>query len=300
MLVRGLIATLSLMSIAAGDGSPAPPRAENHPQAFLATRGSTHPEDEVVYHWTGTIHASVPVAPLAEPERTHGEPLLRFEGYNIARFLPIEGTDQVRMLSREVGVYQDPATGTILDCWTNPWTGAEVPVVHVYNDPVNGTFGDVASRQLGDQLVWSFEFSLAYPSPLPVDEFGPYSAGNTYQSTEVFDFVASLDAFDDPTTASVPATMTWTRVGQWLPWMQMGQRPGSLVYHAVGRKLPGGWDDLPESLRTFVSDHAPAFSHAPAADDGSPNATTWSVFRDLVRAGEYVPECAAPPANPES
>jgi len=262
-------------------------RAEHRARAFLATRGSTDPREEVVYHWTGTIRTS-----------RGDEPLLEFEGYNIARFVPIEGTHEVRMLSREVGLYRDPVTGSILDCWTNPITGEDVTVMHVANDPVNGTFGDVVPRRQGDTLVWSFEFSLAYPSPLPMAEFGPYSASDTYESTEAFVFTAPLDALADPTRTSVPTVMTWNREGQWLPWMRMGQRPGSLLYQATGHKLLGGWDELPEDLRTFVTERAPEFARSPSEDDGTPNATTWTVFRDRLLAGEYTPACSESPADP--
>ena len=287
MLVRGLITALTLASIAAGDGSLDLSLAEHRARAFLPTRGSTDPGEEVVFHWTGTIHASL-----------CDDPLLRFEGYNIARFVPIEGSDDVRMLSREIGVYRDPVTRSLLDCWTNPWTGTDVAVMHVYNDPVNGTFGAPVPRQADGELVWSFEFSLAYPSPLPVADFGPYSAGDTYESTEAFEFTASLDALQDPVLSSVPTTMTWNREGPWLPWMQMGRHPGSLLYRATGHKLLGGWAELPQDLREFVAIRAPAFAHAPTEDDGSPNATTWTVFRDQLLAGEYTPACAEPPVDP--
>jgi len=267
-------------------------------RAFLATRGSTDPTGEVIFYWTGTIHPSHADVLSSDAGSASDGPLLLFEGYNIARFEPITGAGQARMLSREVGVYRDPDSGAILDCWANPLTGENVAVMHVANDPVNGIFGDPVPRQQGRELVWTFEFSLAYPSPLPVAEFGTYSAGDTYEGAEAFEFTASLDALQDPAQTSVPTSMSWTRKGQWLPWMQMGQRPGSLLYRATGRKLLGGWAELPEDLREFVTTRAPTFAHAPTEDDGSPNATTWSVFRDRLLAGEYTPVCTEPPGDP--
>ncbi len=260
--------------------------------SFLLARGSADPAAEVVFHWTGAIYADVPAAPGDTAERSFGEPLLRFEGFNIARFVQGEEHATARMLSRELGLYLDPASGEPLDCWHNPFTGGDVAVAHVFNDPVNVTLGDTLPRQVGEQLVWSFELALSYPSPLPVDGYPEYSAGNTYQSTEIFDFFVDADALDGAGRMGAPATLSWTRVGPWLPWMQMGQRPGRLIYHATGHKLPGGFDDLPERLRRVVRDTAPEYARAPS-EDVSPNATSWTTFRALLESGEYVPACPA-------
>jgi hypothetical protein len=110
---------------------------------------------------------------------------------------------------------------------------------------------------------------------------------------ELFDFFASRADLSDPALSSVPATFTWTRVGQWMPWMQMGQRPGWLVFHARGRKLEGGFDALPERLRRTAVDRAGTdFAHAPTTDR-SPNATSWTRYRALVEAGEAGEGCAS-------
>jgi len=42
-----------------------------------------------------------------------------------------------KSVGREIMMYLDPETDEIMDTWTNPWTGAEVEVLHVANDPVN-------------------------------------------------------------------------------------------------------------------------------------------------------------------
>lgn len=284
-LMYGLILTLVL---AAAAGAEPPPDPTGCP--FLLTRGSTDPAEEVVYFWSGEIYARIDADPLAEPVREWTEPLLRFEGYNVARFLPLEEPCSVRMVSREVSLYLDPDTGEVLRCWTNPFTGAQVPVVHVFNDPVNASLGDLQPRAEGEQRVFSFVIPLKYPSPLPVDGYGAYSAGNTYESTEIFDFSASADDLTRPGSTSAPATISWTRVGQWLPWMQMGQRPGRLVYHVTGHKLAGGIAALPGYIRDHVTSHAPEFLRAPEADAGD-NVTSWGAFRELVESGAYSPSC---------
>jgi hypothetical protein len=258
--------------------------------AFLLTRGSTDPDQEVVFHWRGHVYASVPADPHAEPQRSFGTPLFGFEGVSVARFVPGDGPGSILALTREMSVYLDSESGEILACWPNRFTGESVTVMPVWNDPVNFGLGGTDHRIEGDQVVWTVEIPVSYPSPLPVADHPVYSASNTYQSTELFDLVVDRADLVEGGAASIPVTLTWTRIGPWLPWMQMGQRPGQLVYHVTGRKLMNGWDEVPLHLRRFVSEHGPTFEHAPT-EYTEPNATTWSVFRDRLESAEYQPRC---------
>jgi len=259
--------------------------------AFTKMRGSLNPDDEVVFYWKGSIYAVQDADPFASPISEYPSPILKFEGFNVARFEPTP--DGVRMISREMSVYRN-TFGSIIDCWDNgvlnPDEPALVPVVHVWNDPVNFTLGGGNAQEMGEQVVWTTEVMLRYPSPLPVDEFPEYSAGNTYESAEMFNFYSMNEDLNNPELDSVPVTISWSRVGQFLPWMQMGQSPGKLVYHTFGRKLMGGVDELPEDLKAYVMDKAPQFMEAPSVDS-YPNDTSWRVFKKLVESGDYSPTC---------
>jgi len=259
--------------------------------AFTKMRGSLNPDDEVVFYWKGNIYAVQDADPFGSPISEYPSPILKFEGFNVARFEPTP--DGIRMISREMSVYRN-AFGSIIDCWDNgvlnPDEPALVPVVHVWNDPVNFTLGGGNAQEMGEQVVWTTEVMLRYPSPLPVDEFPEYSAGNTYESAEMFNFYSMNDDLNNPELDSVPVTISWSRVGQFLPWMQMGQTPDKLVYHTFGRKLMGGVDELPEDLKAYVMDKDPKFMEAPAADT-YPNDTSWRVFQKLVESGDYSPTC---------
>ena len=260
--------------------------------AFTKMRGSLDPSEEVVFHWKGNIYAVQDADPYGTPISEYPDPILKFEGFNIARFQ--ETFDGVRMVSREMSVYRN-TYGTIIECWDNgvlnPEEPKKVPVVHVWNDPVNFTLGGGTAHEMGEQVVWTTEIMLRYPSPLPVDDFPEYSAGNTYESTEMFNWYTMKEDLNNPDLDSVPVTISWSRVGQFLPWMQVGQTPGKLVYHTFGRKLMGGVDELPEDLKDYVMSKDPKFMQAPAVDT-SPNETSWRVFKKLYESGEYSPECA--------
>ena len=250
--------------------------------AFMRTRGDLA-GDEVVFYWTGDIYSFVP----GEQSRH----LFAADGYNIGRLE--EHGNGYRLLTREVFVYRDPDTGEILEEWPNPYTGDTVGVIQVWNDPVNSymprsqgdwEFSMPYTGLPGGEISWNLDILLAYPSPLPADSFPEYSGSNLYQGAELFHFFVSLDDLSDTTLTTVPCRLSWTRFGQWLPWMRMADRPGYLIYHCSGAKLAGGFEALPEDIRALVADHDMDFSRAPE-EYTSPNQTSWTYFRRLLEAG---------------
>jgi hypothetical protein len=281
--MRQLLPILALYMTAAALDLGVP--AENY-ESFLRTRCSLD-GSEVVFYWSGEIYSF--------PKDEAGLLLFICDGYNISRLEPTDGG--YRMLSREVFVYRDPETGSILDSWANPMTSDTVRVVHVWNDPVNALLprrqGDwefsMPYTSLGDSAVsWDLNIVLCYPSPLPADSFPLYSGSNSYQGSEMFHFFVRTADLEDPDLPSVPCLISWTRVGQWLPWMEMGSRPGWLLYSCTGRKLPGGYAELPADLRAFVESGHPGFTSSPD-EYTRPNETSWTYFRKLLESGGYVP-----------
>lgn len=248
---------------------------------FMRTRGDLSGE-EVVFYWTGSVYSFVP------GERSRH--LFEVDGYNIGRL--VEHENGFMLLTREVFVYRDPETGEILRHWQNPFTEEEVEVVHVMNDPVNSFMprsdGDwqfsMPFTLLDDRMVsWNLDVLLAYPSPLPVDSFPLNSASDLYQGAELFHFFVNSEDLENGQLTSVPCSISWTRFGQWLPWMRMGQRPGYLVYHCSGCKLAGGIETLPEDMISMVRDKDPVFLSSPE-EWSSPNETSWTYFRKLSRS----------------
>ncbi|MFF1556466.1 DUF1838 family protein [Streptomyces sp. NPDC058279] len=236
-------------------------------QAFARTRASLDGA-EVTFWWTGDVHSWAP----GEPYRR----LFGFEGLNVARLVVGEGADEgtYRLLTREAAFYLDPGSREILETWEDK------PVVHVWNDPANQRWRPfpVPVTVLGDQVCFSLEIPLAYPSPLPVARYPLNSADDTYRALELFQFFAPTTVLttDAP---SVPATMSWTRMSPWLPWMEQGARPGGLTFHCRGRKLTS-YEDAPERTRAYIADTHPEFAHAPEKWT-EPNETSWTYFRAL-------------------
>lgn len=199
------------------------------------------------------------------------------------------GSPGFRQVSREVMIYLDPQTNQLLETWENPWTGETNTVFPVANDPVNTspmwanttgqslefqTFGDT------DTLFLTVTLPLFYPNPLG----GDYQAyvGGQYHAMEMFNFAARRTALlssadDDVETVAV----SWSRISPWLPWMQMGNRPGELVFHAASTRV-ADWQRLPEPLRSQIEGEFALFQEPPPLDDQRPNQTTWTNFRDFL------------------
>jgi Protein of unknown function (DUF1838) len=259
--------------------------ARDNLDAFVRVRGSKNGED-TVYYWRGSVYSDI--------EGQRSRQIFDFEGFNVARTVP-DGQGGWQLLSREIAVYRDPASHRILDAWVNPWTNKTVHVVPVLNDPVSTTLhvepGDVPlvpADRVDDDIFFNLDVFLKYPSPLPKAQYPQYSGSDTYQGAELFQFTTPSSALDDHSTPSVPATLSWTRQGPWLPWMEMGDAPGRLVYQCHGAKLEHGISDLPMELRDHVLANHPAFLTAPTAYT-SPNETSWTYFKKLVDSGAYPP-----------
>jgi hypothetical protein len=253
-------------------------------KAFMRVRGDAA-GGETVYHWTGKVYGMVPGEKKLE--------LFAFEGFNIARTVP--GEEGFELLTREAAFFIDYRTGEILETWRNPYTGHEVPVIQIWNDPVNQDFNFsesdlkfirmiLPSTDLGDEVAFHMDIFPFYPSPLPRKEYSLFSQSDTYQAAEFFQFFASRQDLLDPELGSVPACITWTRISPWMPFMRMSDRPGNLVFSCRGRKLEGGFDALPKKIRDYVLANKPEFAHAPEAWT-EPNETSWTYFRKLMDQG---------------
>ena len=240
----------------------------------------------VVYHWSGRVWS-----------RQQGEPdrhLWNVEGMNVRTCVtvndPVKGVG-VRMVSRELMFYLDPKTGQVIDSWQNPWTGKANRIFHVANDPVNqgpmfltgrdGKPYTMDARVDNGRVFWNIEVPLFYTNPLGGD-FQDY-AGNQYQAMEMFNFIVSEKELRSRNTTSANAAVSWVRLSGWMPFMEMGSRPGGLVFNATG-SVVDGIEALPKVVQEQIAKNYPEYRVPPPADDTRKNATTWTEFRKMVEA----------------
>lgn len=199
-----------------------------------------------------------------------------------------------RSVSREIMVYRDPETGEMLDTWTNPWTGDDVKVLHVANDPVNmreyrferDENGEAdfqrTLRVYGDLAAGSAEVPLFYPNPLGSD----YQAyvGGMYHAMEIFNSFYATDRVLDPDVQSLgDSHLSWSRVAQWLPWLRMGDKPGVMIFNATGFSTFDK-DKVPSELVAILDEHYPMYWTPPPLDDNRPNETSWTVFKKYLES----------------
>lgn len=244
---------------------------------------------DTVFHWKGTVYSFIPGDKRKE--------LFAVEGYNIVRAVYKE--NGYSLLGKEVAFFLDHRTGQILDIWRNLITGRDVPVLHVFNDPVNQDLGFteetlrllpmiLPSTDLGDEIAYHSDIFPYYPNPLPRREFPLSSQSDVYQAAEFIQYIANKADLEDPDLSSVPATYSFTRIYPWLPFMQMGNSTGNVIWVCRGRKLEGGFSALPEYMREYILANKPEFASAP--DTWSEDsASIWTYFRELAEQEQTTP-----------
>jgi hypothetical protein len=240
----------------------------------------------IIHWWKGSMMSRVP----GERDRV----LFNVQGMNIRQcgtFNDPKRGPGFRSVSREVMLYLDPQTNEVLRKWKNPWTGEEVEVIHVANDPVNMRQPTYAYSADGKgttfrgtfvkDMVWtSGEAPLWYDNPLAGD-YQDY-VGNKYLAMEMLNSFTDAKSLLDPKIATLPSvSISWARVSDWIPWMKMGGRTGLVVFTTVGKRV-ASIDDLSEPLRSEIRKNYPTYLVPPPLDDARPNETSWTYIKKIV------------------
>lgn len=239
------------------------------------------------YWWTGKVYSRVP----GEKDKL----LFKYQAMNTRTCQVLSDPEKgygFRMVSKEALVYQDPKTGEIIHTWTNPWTGEELDIVHIFNDPVNSKYPNFENGKWGpfrfpatfkDGKGWfSFEVPLFYTNPLG-GEYQEY-IGGTYQAIEMFNFFFDEEELLDASITGCDNTnVSWARVSKWLPWMKMGDRAGQMIYNGAGKRV-ASWDELPDVLKDELMRLKPEYNTPPPVDDHRPNETSWTYFKKVIDA----------------
>jgi hypothetical protein len=277
-LVAALLVSVCASCFAAGASAPLD---LNDPaqrlDAYIRTVGDTSGKESYSYA-SAIVYAHVP----GEKPRA----LFGLEVVGASRFLKIDGGYQ--RLHREIGFYTDLKTGEVLQRWFNPYLQREVEVLAIQNDPVNRKFvlGERTTynyQQVGNDIVFYREVPLRYPNPIDPTSYPQYSSGEFYEAIEMFNNFVSRKDLQNRKLTSVPSTSSWTRMGPWLPWMEMGRHQGYLLYHSRGFKPQNGVAGLPPKLRAQVAAVDPKYLSAPETLV-TPDETSWTYFKKLLDA----------------
>ena len=254
-------------------------------QDWVKTRCSLDDSQSTFLTWKGNIYAFIP----GEKRKL----LFKILGVSVGRCILHEEASW-DFTSRELTYYLHPETEEILHKWENPFTGETVTVMHVANNPVNGYFkGKFPAQVEGDTTTFVFDIFPTYPNPLAENpKFAEYSPQGTYQAAELFKISVPTADLENPELLSVTQLkLSWDRIGQWVPWMKMGNNPGQLIYSAYGSKV-NGLSELPQLLQDEINNRVPVYKNAPKSFKEGEDMTSWLYFQkhfDDYLAGERFP-----------
>ncbi|MDG1462020.1 MAG: DUF1838 family protein [Gammaproteobacteria bacterium] len=196
---------------------------------------------------------------------------LLFNTYGIGCSHIEEVEDGYRFYHRELLYYIDPVTNEVLDTWENPYTGKTVEVRHILNDPVNrfypfsgGRFAPPYPYEVhGNDIVFQLSIFQFRESPMSRAEYPMHSADDNYQSAELWGMIGRMEEVMDPDITSASCVTSWSRIGQWLPFMEMGDAPGIMAYHSHSYKLMGGAAELPAEILAYTEKNYPKYLESP-------------------------------------
>jgi len=249
---------------------------EFSPTQFAKTRCTTDGTPSFLA-WSGYLYSFMP----DEPKRK----LFKIVGMSVGRCIP-QSDGVWDFTSRELLLYLDPETGEMMRHWQNPWTGEMLPVVHVANSPIQGTLSDNIPAEVdGDTTTFIFDLFAHYPNSLADDpQFVEYCDRPMYSAVELFKLTVPTVDLEDPSTTTVSKlTLSWNRVGPWLPWMKMAQRSGNLIYSAHGKKVKD-FDELPAILKQEIETRIPMFKDAPPKKVEGAEMNSWEYFKQHFEA----------------
>ena len=168
--------------------------------------------------------------------------------------------------SMEIVYKTDIETDGLLARWTNPYNGEvydEVPLImgpltrrFTNSGPVSQSALPGATLQrrgtLGPAEVAGDDVWLLSDSHVVVDREGQA----TFRAHDLSTYHGRVSDVLNPELKSVPATMTTHIIQSWHPWMNMGEREGTLVTRISGAKC-FAVDDLHPRLRGLLRDLHP-------------------------------------------
>jgi len=196
-----------------------------------------------------------------------------------------------RFYHREALLYLDPKTNEILDSWYNPFTGRRVEVLHIINDHVNryyqldGKFFSFPRPYEihGDDLVFQVSFYRLEDNVMSRKEYPLHSQNDKYQTTELWGMHGRLSEIMDPDTTSASCVTSWSRIAGWLPFMEMGNRPGQMVYHSHSYKMKDGPAELPANIRAFFEKDYPEYFESPREwSTDAERVSTWTYSKKII------------------
>lgn len=241
-----------------------------------------HHGQQLYYRWEGAVWWRL--SPESELEK-----IFAIAGMNATKVFLCSGEkgEYGHRINRELGLYCDPVTGTVLTQWQPFPNQSAVPVVPIANRVVQG---DVSPKTTtipaGEAYLKKVqEIPLTYPHPLADDpKYRDNCPGDTFHGTEYFTTYATRPGVVAPTPL-------WARDCPWLPWMKMGYgHPARLRFETTIKRVDD-FDELNPNLIEVIRQRIPIYEHTPDAIE-EPNVTSTTYFKkhfSAYQSGETFP-----------
>lgn len=247
---------ISSAALSAADSEPSTWRSDEHLRNLVRMQGSLLEED-VRWWFTGVIFG-------VRGEGETPRPLVRFEGTEVYWFS--HRGDDFQLGGHTVTFFRDFETGEFLYEFTNPYTGKRQAVKPAVQ---GGNLGFAYTRE----GIWPVRLDgtpLGEPMKKPLrvqwHQMGPhiwlqhqtvYPPGMPAMHGQRQTIFAQREALWDPRQHSVPASFSSVVFMNWLKWMDMGEQPGHVIWHASGVKLQS-MDQLPRAYRERAEKEYPS------------------------------------------
>ena len=218
--------------------------------AYLKMRASLETQD-VFYWFTGRLDLAVPGEAV--------QPIVNVESLILRRTERI-GDLAWNVIDWEAALYRHPQSGAYLvngDELLNPATQKPVKPFHYREGPVRFRFTDEEPRIVGSRDIlprtgkpfhydwkivagdlWMNKSSyIKAPNWLAPEKYPRASSGPSVIVATHSTLKARLADVENPRMASVPTDFSYAATSSWLPWMEMGQSPGHVIWAEAGKKL---------------------------------------------------------------
>jgi hypothetical protein len=114
-------------------------------------------------------------------------------------------------------------------------------------------------------------------------EYPLQSQQDLYQSGEMWAISGSLKELSDPKVTSAENHTAWARVGMWLPFMEMGDLAGVMIYHSQSFKFKRGPSEIPKNILAYTEKHHPEYLSAPKEwKELRENENTWTYSKKVI------------------
>ncbi|MBL8198329.1 MAG: DUF1838 family protein [Rhodoferax sp.] len=244
-------------------------------EMYARIEGDTAPGKFIFGQGTGVVHG------VRDGEAV--KPLFGFELFSTHRVLR-QADGSYQRLCRELVFYRDLATGQLLDQWRNPYTGEQLRVVDIANDPFNyviseyfpdppsygGLNKDKPPKRplrlnwglVNDTVTLDSDIHLYYRNALDPARWPRESAGPMNRVSELFRYFIRREDAENPELTHMPHNGVWSRVTPWLPWMLMGQAPGHALYMGRFTSIASA-EQAPPAVLARVRERYPLYLTAP-------------------------------------